>query len=326
MFKRIQIAGVCSVLLFVFSCKKDNTTRTPVQYHADGEFSQILKSDIPSAVNVVIIGDGYRNEELVSNGEFDLAANRVSNYLFSTPPFSTYKSYFNVYKVYAESAGINEGADETATTKFNAYNAAFNNSGNIRLIKDYAKKAVPSGAISIIILLANIDVPANNGNGIISMITSASGSLPLLLHRLGHNFASLGDEYISPETYATANKSMLATYPNLDVSADPTKVKWSSYLKNSSYKSTIGVYEGGFYVAKGVYRPEGNSVMLNTAVCTSYNAPSREAIARLIFQITGIPFNQADFLEKDKSAIQPRMVSTSVVFDPSAERIPGIRD
>lgn len=305
MSKCILRAVFCVVLSFLFSCGKNETPAAIPFNHKDGDVITMLRSEASKPVNVVIVGDGFKKADLFPDGEFDKQAKGVVDYLFNTAPFSSYKEFFNVYEVYTESNDGNVGSGNLIDNKFGTYL----NKGNFIVdnpnqVKAYAQKAVANGTADILILLANTPQEGNYSNSNFNIVTSSAQSYPYLLHTLGHLFVRLGDEFISADMANNYPKSQVANYPNLDVVSDPAKVKWASYLKLADYRSTVNVYEGGYFVAKGVYRPEANSVMRDPKTSSTYNAPSREAIAKRICQLSGTPFTINDFLARDNAAVQ----------------------
>lgn len=122
MLKRIVLAGFGLVMLFFLSCRLNQEPK-PVsltKYHTDGDAAQLLKSENPAAVNIVILGDGYEKKDLQAGGKFDVRAKAVVDFLFDTAPFNSYKTYFNVYQVYAQSADDMPGINApNSNTKFN---------------------------------------------------------------------------------------------------------------------------------------------------------------------------------------------------------------
>jgi hypothetical protein len=107
----------------------------------------------------------------------------------------------------------------------------------------------------------------------------------ILIHETnGHAFAKLADEYVTTNATIPNNekenaKRMFAFGwdKNIDFTSDPAQIKWAKYLSDTRYNGQgLGVYEGGNYYAKGVWRPTYQS-MMNSAQ-GEFNAPSREAI------------------------------------------------
>ena len=88
---------------------------------------------------------------------------------------------------------------------------------------------------------------------------------------MGHSLGALGDEYYTSEvsTEDIYNKNVEPYQPNLTTLVDFDK-KWKNILDkntkiptevNSDNINTVGVYEGGGYQAKGIYRPYINCKM-----------------------------------------------------------------
>lgn len=102
------------------------------------------------------------------------------------------------------------------------------------------------------------------------------------------------------EYYIDPNQSLntlISRRPNVDVQQDLQKIKWSHFVGEENYES-VGAYEGGFYLTEGVWRPEETSIMLSSEV-PYFNAPSREAIVKRIFEIKDIPYSFEEFKKND---------------------------
>lgn len=118
-----------------------------------------------------------------------------------------------------------------------------------------------------IIILANTD---NYGGGGIynSYLMSAAHNemnLPVVVHEFGHSFAGLADEYYYDDQYETMYPADTEPWePNITTLVD-FKSKWADMLDSQTKVPTeptgedvytqVGVYEGGGYQSKGVYRP-----------------------------------------------------------------------
>ena len=118
-----------------------------------------------------------------------------------------------------------------------------------------------------IIILANTDV--YGGGGIYNSYTQTTAHHPMfkpvVVHEFGHSFGGLADEYFYDDDVMTD------TYP-LDVEPWEQNIstrvnfasKWKDMLPSGTpiltpiaekKKYPVGVYEGGGYSAKGIYRP-----------------------------------------------------------------------
>ena len=89
--------------------------------------------------------------------------------------------------------------------------------------------------------------------------------------------------------------------------------------------SRVNAFEGGYYFSYGVWRPEVSSCMIYNE--KYYNAPSREAIVKRIYNTAGIPYTFEDFVTRDyeKSPSQSALIQTrsinSITFVPLARPV-----
>lgn len=118
-----------------------------------------------------------------------------------------------------------------------------------------------------IVILANTD---NYGGGGIynSYLMSAAHNeknLPVIVHEFGHSFAGLADEYYYDDQYEIMYPADTEPWePNITTLVD-FKCKWADMLgeqvkiptvpTGKDVYTQVGVYEGGGYQSKGVYRP-----------------------------------------------------------------------
>lgn len=118
------------------------------------------------------------------------------------------------------------------------------------------------------IILANTE--EYGGGGIFNSYTIASAKshrakLEVIVHEFGHSFGGLGDEYYYDDQYETMYPSDTEPWePNLTTLVDFDS-KWKDMLpagtpiptkpSGKNLTTEIGVYEGGGYQSKGVYRP-----------------------------------------------------------------------
>lgn len=118
------------------------------------------------------------------------------------------------------------------------------------------------------IVLAN--TTEYGGGGIYNSYTIASAKsthfkLEVIVHEFGHSFGGLGDEYYYDEMYESFYPADTEPWePNLTTLVDFSS-KWQDMLPAGTSIPTVadgkelttkvGVYEGGGYQSKGVYRP-----------------------------------------------------------------------
>ncbi|HAN77882.1 MAG TPA: peptidase M64, partial [Bacteroidales bacterium] len=112
-------------------------------------------------------------------------------------------------------------------------------------------------------------------------------------HEFGHSFADLADEYYDSSTaYNELHKSTVEPYrPNITnlVNFD---AKWKNMIDKKTpsptpndpkYKGVVGLFEGGGYIAKGMYRPYFDCSM-NKIVLYNFCPVCQKAIVDMLGQ------------------------------------------
>lgn len=275
-------------------------------------------------VDVVIVGDGYVAEDLESGGVYERDVKRIVKEFFELAPFSTYKDFFNVHAVYAESfnrgAENRPGEDQLQTILDTSFDAPggrllfFQRSENVMRL---AKKA-PQADIVIVV----VNDPRYGGSGGViwgrtpaPVCSNAKASIQIAIHELGHSFAGLGDEYLDPQaanTYPIPEGTRDIDHPNLTLArfVDTTTretiaktVKWKHFLELPGAEGLISAFEGGYYRPVGVFRPQKRCMMREDApfcyVC-------QEELARSIHKVTGRKFNHTKYHEKNPIRRRPQ--------------------
>jgi len=228
----------------------------------------VISGDPAVCVDLVVIAEGYTMEEM---GKFRKDAGRLADILFKEAPYNEYKDKFNIRAVEAvsEESGTDvPGEHIYVNTALNSSFYTFDvdrylTTNDIKAVNDYAA-TVPHDNIIIL-----INSPRYGGGGVYNYYsgTTSDNRLAeyLFLHELGHAFAGLADEYYSKDV-------AYEDYYPLDVEPwEPnitTLVSFESKWKNmipegtpiptpveDKYLHTTGLFEGGGYSAKGIYRP-----------------------------------------------------------------------
>ena len=227
-----------------------------------------------NAVDIVILPDGYSEEEM---GKFVIDCNFFKECLFSYEPYNSYQDRFNIRAVMAPSkdSGISVPAEDI--WKNTAVGCSFYTFDSERYCMSTNNQAIRNLAGLVpydqIYILAN--TTKYGGGGIFNFYcVSSTGddlSSDVIIHEFGHGFAGLGDEYYydatSYESYY--NLDIEPWEPNLTTLVDFEK-KWKDMLKKKTpvptpaenkYINEVGVFEGGGYEAKGMYRPKMDCLM-----------------------------------------------------------------
>lgn len=218
-------------------------------------------------VNFVIMGDGYTQAEIPT---FIKNATDIANFMKKFPPYSNYASYINIYAI--EVISNESGTDEKDKgIKRDTYlNSGFNHD-MARLLTTDSGKCSATAARHVpeydqIIVLVNTLRYGGSG-GYISVSWNGGSSTHMNIHEVGHSFAGLADEY----TYG--HNDIISYEPhqrNVTIETNRNKIKWNKWINESTpiptlsdqgYNNTVGLFEGGFYRPKGVYRPQHDCMM-----------------------------------------------------------------
>lgn len=235
-----------------------------------GEHQPAYKADL------LIISEGYSFNEL---DIFMAEAKEITKKLFNTEPYKSLKKDFTVRTLAIPSPESGVTDPITGNWKDTYFKSRFNTFDIDRYLQTMETwRVFETAAIApydhIIIL---VNSKKYGGGGIynhFSILTSGNKlSGELLLHEIGHGYGGLGDEYYDSDVAFTdyINLSIEPWQPNLTTLVDFNR-KWKHLIKPSTpiptpvkltYLKETGVFEGGGYVAKKVYRPAVNCIMHN---------------------------------------------------------------
>lgn len=305
----IYIASLLIITLNFYSCSGDDNDRfKPViaedlEFFEDGEVELLFDNAGPEGITMVFIGDGYIKEDLGKiYGSYKEDAERYFDALFSREPFASYQQHFNAAIIYTESQSRtipeNESMDSTALSSYSFEGWTGRDFYTADLEKiDFYRNKLPAGYqnnSNTLIVLNN----RGGGNACFEcdIAYAGSGSEFTMVHEIGHSFGGLSDEYELQNQSAPD----VSFSPNLDTTNDLTQIKWNYFIDLPGY-SNVGAFEGGGYVSEGIWRPQLESIMRggNTPFADFFNAPSREAIVKRIYQIRDIPYDFETFLAND---------------------------
>ena len=234
----------------------------------------IGNKDVAKAVDIVILPEGYTEEEM---GKFISDCKAFSESLFSFQPYGDRKSSFNIRGILAPS--VEHGCDIPAdsiyvNTIMNATFYTFDSERYCMTTDHYSVRDLAANApYDQIYILINTK---KYGGGAIynfysSSVTGNGAAAKIIVHEFGHAFAGLADEYYDSST------SYNDFYP-LDVEPWEPNIttlvhfekKWKNLMSPNTpiptedireNENVLGVYEGGGYSAKGIYRPKRDCLM-----------------------------------------------------------------
>ncbi len=269
----------------------------PTEGPLDGE------PDITACIDLAIVAEGYTHEQM---GKFYADCQRVVDALFAHEPFTSMKSRFNVVAVAAESAGSGPSVPHLGRWRQTPAGVHYDTFYSDRyLMTDQMHRLydlLDGIPFEHIIVLVNSDT--YGGGGIYNQLTVSTSDHPtfrqVLVHEFGHAYGGLGDEYFYDDGYETMYPADTEPWePNLTTLVD-FPAKWADMLPQGTaiptppaaipnYKQIktdeerrqlneatqrVGVFEGGGYQSKGVYRPAQecrmkiNEVELFCPVCS----------------------------------------------------------
>jgi len=237
--------------------------------------TKILNNGEPARkVDLVFVAEGYTKNEM---DKFRKDAARFTGFLFQTQPYSDRKNDFNVWAVECPSEESGTDIPGQNIWKNTALQSHFWTFGidryltapNLALIRDKVWN-VPCDALFVI-----VNSEKYGGGGVYNYYALGTAdhaqSCAVFVHELGHSFAGLADEYFNSEVAYNDfyNLKVEPWEPNLTTLVD-FDMKWKDMLPagtpiptppDEPNKDSVGVYEGGGYVTKGVFRPMINCRM-----------------------------------------------------------------
>lgn len=122
-----------------------------------------------------------------------------------------------------------------------------------------------------IIIMCNSDI--YGGGGIFNFYATAyfnKDNAFVLVHEFGHSFGALGDEYAENDIEIEGASQKIEPWQKNLSSLINFSAKWEDMIDNDipiptpssiEYKDKVGVFEGGAYVSKGIYRPYQDCLM-----------------------------------------------------------------
>ena len=250
-------------------------------------------------IDVAILAEGYTLEEMDT---FYKDAAIACESLFSHEPFQSMKKRFNIVAVASPSEDSGVSVPRLGEWKRTAFNSHFSTFYSDRYLTTSHVKSIHDALAGIpyehVIILANTEEYGGGGiyNSYILTTAHHPKFRPVVVHEFGHSFGGLADEYFYDDDVMTD------TYP-LDI--EPweqnisTRVNFASKWEDMLVKGTpiptptsekvkypIGVYEGGGYSAKGIYRPADNCRM-RTNEYPAFCPVCQRAVRRIIDFYTG---------------------------------------
>lgn len=272
--------------------------------------------DPETCIDIAIVAEGYTSKEA---GKFYKDARIATEAILEHEPFRKYAGRLNFIAVAlpSEVSGVSVPLD--GEWKRTALSANFSTFYMDRYLTTLRLKNLADKLLGIpyehIIILANTDT--YGGGGIYNSYTLTTAHheafRPVVVHEFGHSFGALGDEYYYDDMYSPyyfpevepweQNITTLADFgskwadmlPECPECKSHEKMQptppvndaemWKAISEGADMKTYLGVYEGGGYLSKGVYRGYPDCRMkTNAAPC--FCPVCQRAIERIILYNT----------------------------------------
>ena len=245
---------------------RDLTSRAVVPHE------YLLRSGAPdTCIDIAIMAEGYTADEM---NTFLRDARTACDEIFRYEPFASFKDRFNVVAVMSPSKQSDVSVPQENIWRETAVNSNFMTFYSPRYLTTNSVHAIHDRLAGIpcehLIILANTDTYGGGGIYNSYTLTTAHNPMfkPVVVHEFGHSFGALADEYFYEQADHTENTYKLDFEPweqNISSLVD-FESKWADMLdKNTPVPTeptdkrkrnyTVGVYEGGGYITKGMYRP-----------------------------------------------------------------------
>jgi hypothetical protein len=254
---------------YIIKEKKDRFTSIP--FLENGSFE--------NKVDIVIIPEGYTYQDSIKliNDVW-----RFKEYLFNASPFKENQSKFNIRLVFSWSEERGTDIPHENIWKNTIVNSRFYTFYLDRYLMTSDNKTLRNIAANVpydqIYILVNTDEYGGGAiyNHYAVCVSDNKYSEYIFTHEFGHSFAFLADEYYTSEVaYDNFYRYDIEPLePNITTFID-FESKWKNMIEidipiptpgTKEYLNKVGVFEGGGYSAKGIYRPQFDCTMKSISV------------------------------------------------------------
>ncbi len=266
-FERVKESGKFSQIAQFPVDPQDKLIRRGLEHNFKSDTIK-WSGDPAVKVDLLFIAEGYTAEEM---GKFREDARRFASYLFSTEPYKSRESDFNIWAVESVSAESGPDIPHMGIWKNTIASSNFYTFRTDRYLTapDHKRVSSLASASHCDAMYVIVNTDKYGGGGIynyygLSMSDHKYAS-EVFVHEFGHSFAGLGDEYYTSDVAYEGfyNLKIEPWEPNITTLVEFDK-KWKNLISpgtpvptpaESEYSKSTGVFEGGGYMAKGIYRP-----------------------------------------------------------------------
>jgi hypothetical protein len=238
---------------------------------------------LANRVNIMIVGDGWTAAQITA-GAYRRACVTLKDRLIAMKPFAEYKNMLNVLRVDVpsrQSGTSHQLGNVTVENYFGTYftkttidgkevdyrGVWFRDWSRSRRLLREVNPRVPRNVILVLINDTTYGGAAmflGSAAMGVGTVTANASSGDVFVHEIGHALTNLADEYDYGDGAVPAKEPIEA---NVTLEKDAAKVKWKHWIE--AKVPGIGVFEGGQYCRRSVYRPKVDCLMkrLNTDLC-----------------------------------------------------------
>lgn len=244
-------------------------------------------------IDVAIVAEGYTQGQ---SDRFYADAQKAVNAILSHEPFKHYAHRFNFVAVAAASTDSDVSVPKEGIWRHTALSSHFSTFYSDRYLTTLHQRDLHNLLVGIpyehIIILANTDTYGGGGIYNAYTLTTAHHSQfePVVVHEFGHSFGGLADEYYYDDQYENYYSDSREPWELNLTTLHNFAAKWQDMLPPHTsiptapdvrHMERIGVYEGGGYMSKGVYRAYQDCRM-KTNECKAFCPVCQRALSRLI--------------------------------------------
>lgn len=244
-------------------------------------YRYIIHSGSPAdKIDIAVVAEGYTSQEA---DMFYEDAREAVRSIFSHEPFKSLRDRFNVVAVAAPSRESGVSVPHEHLWRDTALGSHFDTFRSERYLTTLHLSALHDVLSAVpyehIIILANTSTYGGGGifNSYVLSAAHNKWSPAVVAHEFGHSFAGLADEYFYDDQYSQYYLPGVEPWePNITTKADFSS-KWEDMMGESG----VGLYEGGGYMSKGVWRP-AKDCRMRTNTNPVFCPVCQRAIRRLV--------------------------------------------
>ncbi len=249
--------------------------KADLESYNDKDVVQLQAATKGVGIDLIFMGDGFTRKDMEKEegGKYEKSMRQAIDYFFSIEPYLSYRSYFNIYMVVAESAeeGVKNELGDVNNKFSSAYEGGTLINCNYHLCREYVElvtqfkgEAVTEfGDLTTVLILNSTKYAGTclrwaDGFTLSLCPMSTSASPPydfrgVVNHEAGgHGFALLADEYVDaintnmtiPQFEIDQVRATQAggdTYFNVDFTSDLSQILWKGFIGNSKYSMVGGI-------------------------------------------------------------------------------------